>query len=130
MAHYDYNKDTYKVVTLRINRNTDADIIEKLEEQKSINAYLLNLVRKDMSMHASAEYEVIEIVQNQNHVVATFHTLAEAHEFLEYYAAKFPGAGYPVRIVRKFNAMLANGTKVVAGEIIKQNEETEENRNA
>lgn len=130
MAHYEYNKETYKVITLRINRNTDADIIEKLEEQKSTNAYILNLVRKDMTMHASAEYEVIEIVQNQNHVVAAFHTLAEAHDFLEYYAANFPGAGYPVRIVRRFNATFANGTQVIAGEIIKQNTETEENTNA
>lgn len=130
MAHYDYNKETYKVITLRINRNTDADIIEKLEEQKSTNAYLLNLVRKDMNMHASAEYEIIEMVENKNHVVASFHTLAEAHDFLEYYAAHFPGAGYPVRIVRKFNAVLANGTQVIAGEVIKQNEEREENTNA
>lgn len=130
MAHYEYNRETYKVITLRINRNSDADIIEKLEEQKSANAYLLNLVRKDMNMHASAEYEVIEMVNDQNHVVAAFHTLAEAYDFLEYYAAKFPGAGYPVRIVRKFNAMLANGTQVIAGEIIKQNEEMEENKNA
>ena len=130
MAHYEYNKETYKVITLRINRNTDADIIEKLEEQKSINAYLINLMRKDMNLHASAEYEVIEMVQNHNHVVASFHTLAEAHDFLEYYAAKFPGAGYPVRIVRKFNATLANGTQVLAGEVIKQNTEMEEKENA
>lgn len=130
MAHYDYNKETYKVITLRINKNSDADIIGKLEEQKSINAYLINLIRKDINLHASAEYEVIEVVENQNHVIATFHTLAEAHDFLEYYAATFPGSGYPVRIVRKFNAALANGTQVVAGEVIKQNTETEEKYNA
>ena len=36
------------LIPLRLNRNTDADIIEWLDGQDSVNGYLKELIRKDM----------------------------------------------------------------------------------
>lgn len=134
MAHYDFNKRTYHTVTLRVNRNTDADIIEKLEEERSVNAYLLNLIRKDMYMQTCSKYEVIEEIENKKHVVGNFPTYADALEFLQAFVYQFPSS-YPVRIVRRYEATLSNGTKVICGEDVtdnttKESTETEEKENA
>lgn len=43
-----YQKDNVKQVKFTLNRNTDQDIIEHLENQTNVNGYLKNLVRKDI----------------------------------------------------------------------------------
>ena len=43
-----YNKNTYKVITLRINQKTDAETIEHLQRKESVNGYLLDLIHDDM----------------------------------------------------------------------------------
>lgn len=130
MAHYEFNKKTYHAITLRINRNTDADIIEKLESEKSVNAYLLKLIRKDMYMQTCSDYEVIEVVNGVNHVVGRFPRYADAVEFLQAFVYQFP-TGNPVKIVRRYEATLSNGTKVICGETIEnESKEQEEKENA
>ena len=62
MAHYEFNKQTYYAVTLRINRNTDPDIIDHLKAQESVNGYLLTLIRDAMTRKENV-YELIETVQ-------------------------------------------------------------------
>lgn len=43
-----YDAKTARYFSLKLNRNTDADIIQHLETQESIQAYLKNLIREDM----------------------------------------------------------------------------------
>lgn len=42
------NKDKFRMIHLKLNRETDADIIEKLESEGSMNGYIKKLIRKDM----------------------------------------------------------------------------------
>ena len=41
------NKDKYRMVHLKLNRETDADIIERLESVDSIQGYIKQLIRTD-----------------------------------------------------------------------------------
>ena len=41
------NKDKYRMVHLKLNRETDAEIIEKLESVPSIQGYIKDLIRAD-----------------------------------------------------------------------------------
>ena len=43
-----FNKDNTKTVCLRLNCNTDADIIQKLDEVNSKMGYIKELIRKDL----------------------------------------------------------------------------------
>ena len=43
-----YDAKTAKYFSLKLNRNTDKDIIEHLEGQQSIQGYLKQLIREDM----------------------------------------------------------------------------------
>jgi hypothetical protein len=43
-----YNKANTKVVSLRLNYKTDADIIKKLDEVESKMGYIKELIRKDI----------------------------------------------------------------------------------
>ena len=43
-----YDAKTAKYISLKLNRNTDADLIEQLESQENIQAYLKRLIREDM----------------------------------------------------------------------------------
>lgn len=43
-----YKKKTYKEYMLRLNKNTDADIIEKIENVESKRNYIIDLIRKDI----------------------------------------------------------------------------------
>lgn len=43
-----YDAKTARYFSLKLNRNTDLDIIQHLEAQESIQAYLKNLIREDM----------------------------------------------------------------------------------
>ena len=44
-----FNKENTKVVALRLNLKTDADIIEKLEQVPSKMGYIKDLIRKDLT---------------------------------------------------------------------------------
>ena len=43
-----YKNKTYKEYMLRLNKNTDADIIEKIENVESKRNYIIDLIRKDI----------------------------------------------------------------------------------
>ncbi len=47
-----YRKDNVKPVGFNLNRNTDADVIEWLEQQPNRAAYLKRLIREDMERNA------------------------------------------------------------------------------
>ena len=47
-ANARYNKTHTKCVCLRLNLNTDADIIQRLAEVESKMGYIKSLIRKDM----------------------------------------------------------------------------------
>ena len=47
-ANNKFNKANTKVVSLRLNYKTDADIIKKLDEVESKMGYIKDLIRKDM----------------------------------------------------------------------------------
>lgn len=47
-ANNRFNKANTKVVSLRLNFNTDADIIQKLNEVDSKMGYIKSLIRKDV----------------------------------------------------------------------------------
>ena len=42
------NKDKYRMVQMKLNRETDADIIEKLEQSENIQGYIKELIRADI----------------------------------------------------------------------------------
>ena len=44
-----YNKKVYKQIQLRFRKDTEKDLIEKLESEPSINAYIKNLIKKDLN---------------------------------------------------------------------------------
>ena len=41
------NKDRYRMIHLKLNREADADIIEKLEQSENIQGYIKELIRAD-----------------------------------------------------------------------------------
>ena len=43
------NRDKFKVLTLKLNRETDADILEKLASVDNMQGYIKNLIRDDMN---------------------------------------------------------------------------------
>ena len=44
-----YKKETYKEYTLRLNKNTNADVIEKIENVENKRNYIIDLIRKDIT---------------------------------------------------------------------------------
>ena len=48
IASNKYKKKTYKRYLLQVRKDTQSDIIEKLESVKSKNAYILSLIRNDL----------------------------------------------------------------------------------
>ena len=44
-----YQKNNTRMITIRLNLNTDADIIRRLEEVDSKQGYIKELIRKDMA---------------------------------------------------------------------------------
>ncbi len=44
-----YDARTAKHYSLKLNKNTDKDLIEYLEKQSNIQGYLKELIRKDMA---------------------------------------------------------------------------------
>ena len=47
-----YDAKTAKYYSMKLNQNTDRDMIEHLEQQESIQAYLKRLIREDMKKTA------------------------------------------------------------------------------
>ena len=47
-----YDSKTARYFSLKLNRNTDSEIIEHLEQQESIQAYLKRLIREDIKRTA------------------------------------------------------------------------------
>lgn len=43
-----YQKENTRLYTLRLNLNTDADIIAKLEQVESMSGYIKKLIRQDI----------------------------------------------------------------------------------
>lgn len=121
---YEYNKKTYQVYTLRVNKNTDGDLIDYLSKQESVNAHLLDLARADMRRHIATDncYEVIEDRGIQKDILASFPTEAEAAEFVLLYVAGFDVGGR-IYIVKRVSAEL-DGHELTAG--IVQNLQKEE----
>lgn len=44
----EYNKNNYRRINFQLHKTNEADLIEYLESQPNINAYLKDLIRKDM----------------------------------------------------------------------------------
>ena len=42
------NKDKWRMIHLKLNRETDADIIDKLEQSDNIQGYIKELIRADI----------------------------------------------------------------------------------
>lgn len=42
------NKDKFRMIHLKLNRESDADIIEKLEQSNNIQGYIKELIRADL----------------------------------------------------------------------------------
>lgn len=49
--HKQYVKENYITVTLRLHKQKDDDIIHKLMDKKSKNAYIKNLIRNDYNVY-------------------------------------------------------------------------------
>jgi hypothetical protein len=47
-----YDAKTAKYFSMKLNRNTDRDLIEHLKQQQSIQAYIKRLIREDMKRTA------------------------------------------------------------------------------
>lgn len=47
-----YDAKTARYVSLKLNRNTDRDLIQHLERQESIQTYIKRLVQEDMKKTA------------------------------------------------------------------------------
>ena len=47
-ASVKYDKKNTKSISLKLNKNTDADILEKFEECDNVSQYLKQLVRRDI----------------------------------------------------------------------------------
>ena len=51
-ANAKYDAKTARYFSLNLNRNTDNELIEHLEQQESIQAYIKRLIREDMKKTA------------------------------------------------------------------------------
>lgn len=47
-TNMDYDRKNTKLIGMKLNRNTDADILSFLEKQENIQGYLKRLIREDM----------------------------------------------------------------------------------
>jgi hypothetical protein len=51
MGNYASDQKNSRFYGLKLSRNTDRELIERLEAQESIQAYIKNLIRKDIETH-------------------------------------------------------------------------------
>ena len=135
MGAYEFNKATYKAVTVRLNRMKDRDVIKHLGTVHAVNSYIVNLIREDMAKRARANmYEVVEDRGLHKSVVGSCATLQDAIERLYSYVANEYPVGR-VYIVQKFTGIQRDGHKVLAGvrcsyEVTAEEKEREEEKNA
>lgn len=47
-TNMDYDRKNTKLIGMKLNKNTDADILAHLEKQPNIQGYLKQLIRDDM----------------------------------------------------------------------------------
>lgn len=47
-----FNKEKTKCIQIRLNKNTDADILEKLDQVPSKMGYIKELIRKDLQKNS------------------------------------------------------------------------------
>ena len=47
-TNMDYDRKNTKLIGMKLNKNTDADILEYLSTQENIQGYLKRLIREDM----------------------------------------------------------------------------------
>lgn len=47
-TNMDYDRKNTKLIGMKLNRNTDADILTFLEKQENVQGYLKRLIREDM----------------------------------------------------------------------------------
>ena len=115
MGAYEFNKATYKAVTVRLNRMKDQDVIKHLGTIPAVNSYIVRLIRDDMAKRARANmYEVVEDRGLHKSVVGSCATLQDAIERLYSYVANEYPVGR-VYIVQKFTGIQKDGHKVLAG---------------
>lgn len=51
-AQAKYDKANTKQIMLKLNRTTDADILERLAEVGNVQGYIKQLIRRDISIHS------------------------------------------------------------------------------
>lgn len=51
----DYDKRATRQIILKLNRNTDADILQALDAQENRQGYIKKLIRDDIARNAGAE---------------------------------------------------------------------------
>jgi hypothetical protein len=51
MGTYAFDKANTRMLHLKLNRNTDADILAHIENVTNIQAYLKQLIRADIALH-------------------------------------------------------------------------------
>ena len=52
MGNYESDQKNSRFYGLKLSRNTDAELIEKLDEQVNVQAYLKRLIREDIEKTA------------------------------------------------------------------------------
>lgn len=74
-----YDKENTKSITVKLNRKTDADIIEWMDTKENRQGYIKEIIRKDME---KVKYEVYWVGgELDGKVVGTFDTENEAITF-------------------------------------------------
>ena len=135
MGAYEFNKATYKAVTVRLNRMKDQDVIRHLGNVPAVNSYIVRLIREDMTARARANmYEIIEDRGISKRVVGSSDTLNSAIERLYDYVANDYPTGR-VYVVQRFTGIQKDGRKVLAAVKISddktaEEKESEVNKNA
>ena len=118
MGVYEFNRSTYKAVTVRMNRAKDSDVITHLKGIKSVNQYIIDLIRRDMEqLETNPIYEVIEDMGTRKDVLKGFRTLDDAVSFLYMYVASFTPSGR-VYVVQRFTGIQTDGHKVRCAKIL------------
>lgn len=128
MGTYEYNKVRYRSITVRF-RADDQDIIDWIELQASVNASIIDLIRKNIEVIRNScrvdRFEVIEDTGNTWNVIGRYLNLADAMQCLLDYSATNGGK---LHIVQHFRGVLPDGNKIECGKIlnIKEKEEKRE----
>lgn len=133
MGAYEFNRSTYRAITVRLNRVKNADIINHLHNMKSVNQYIIDLIYEDMARTDSNPiYEVVEDNGTRKDVLKGFRQFDQAVAFLYMYVSQFTPTGR-VYVVQRFTGILTNGKKIRCGKVIdlniqsmKEKEENEE----